>query len=298
MEKEFIPYLYSYGSVPEIVEAYAFSLLTDKDSRKRALAERLLEYRSTITDTNFLKDIRTWFDDLFELIDKNHPHLTYEMTGRRKSLISTLDKLEEIESTLPPGDYSNKNPFKRVRDFMAFRIILFDQEEPEKCVSQLYQIADEIIDYFTNLKRKIITHDELLGTRGFSAEKHPEIYVPKKSLIRSSHKRLLKDYVSNPKENGYQSLHIVLYDPFTQRYIEIQLRTLSMHVHAESGYASHSVYKVKKYAEQQLLDEPIDWEKVHINGFHYIPETGEIWDYAGVKRSVIVKQRQKTFPHE
>ncbi|WP_425362967.1 bifunctional (p)ppGpp synthetase/guanosine-3',5'-bis(diphosphate) 3'-pyrophosphohydrolase [Candidatus Tisiphia endosymbiont of Hybos culiciformis] len=59
-----------------------------------------------------------------------------------------------------------------------------------------------------------------------------------------------KDYIANPKDNGYRSLHLIVMADICDRNIEIQIRTRTMHDIAESGTANHEEYK--KTLEEKL----------------------------------------------
>lgn len=55
----------------------------------------------------------------------------------------------------------------------------------------------------------------------------------------------IKDYISLPKPNGYQSIHTTIFGP-QGRIMEVQIRTQKMHDEAEFGIASHWIYNENK----------------------------------------------------
>lgn len=69
------------------------------------------------------------------------------------------------------------------------------------------------------------------------------------------------DYISRPKQNGYQSLHTVVVAE-DGRALEVQIRTQDMHRFAEFGVAAHWRYKENGGSQQtsaQKYDEKIAW---------------------------------------
>lgn len=62
----------------------------------------------------------------------------------------------------------------------------------------------------------------------------------------------MKDWISIPKSNGYESLHITVLGP-QNKWVEVQIRTVRMDEIAERGLAAHWKYKGVK--EENGLDE-------------------------------------------
>ena len=67
----------------------------------------------------------------------------------------------------------------------------------------------------------------------------------------------IKDYIAQPKSNGYQSLHTTIFGPGKQLF-EIQIRTRDMHRTAEFGIAAHWLYKETAKTRDEL-DEKLGW---------------------------------------
>ena len=75
------------------------------------------------------------------------------------------------------------------------------------------------------------------------------------------------DYVANPKENGYQSLHTALIGP-DGKVLEVQIRTDEMHREAECGVCAHWQYKslvakdrsAKYERRMEWLRQILEWQ--------------------------------------
>ncbi len=70
-----------------------------------------------------------------------------------------------------------------------------------------------------------------------------DIYMPKPDRLR--------DWVSRPKANGYEALHLTVMGPHG-RWVEVQIRSKRMDEHAERGYAAHWKYKGDNSQESEL----------------------------------------------
>jgi GTP pyrophosphokinase len=110
-----------------------------------------------------------------------------------------------------------KKQFDEIYDLLAVRIIFETKDDlPEK--NQCWDIYSMITDS----------------------------YHPKPERIR--------DWVSIPKANGYEALHVTVMGPHG-RWIEVQIRTRRMHEIAEKGFAAHWKYKTDADNQDGELDK-------------------------------------------
>ena len=104
--------------------------------------------------------------------------------------------------------------FEEIYDLFAIRIILDSPIEQEK--SDCWKAYSIVTDF----------------------------YVPNPDRLR--------DWISTPKANGYESLHTTVMSS-SGKWVEVQIRTVRMNEIAEKGYAAH--WKYKESAQENALDE-------------------------------------------
>ncbi len=99
-----------------------------------------------------------------------------------------------------------KVPFEGVYDVFAIRFILDCEEDHKKEVDLCWKVFSYVTEeYESDVNR-------------------------------------LRDWLTNPKPNGYESLHITVKNSHGQ-FLEVQIRTKRMDVEAENGHAAHWAYK-------------------------------------------------------
>ena len=262
-------HIYKQHTVSEILESYIKELSSSTEIENVLHANKLKSYKNVINDKTYLKDMRSFFNRTFDLLSKNHPKLKFSIAGRKKSLVSTERKILqylELEKSLD-----------LIRDFFAFRIILFG-DNSLNLIEHCYKVIQEIIELgisngFTPCERL-----PLLGVNDITDHKN-------EYFSKFKYKRFIKDYICFPKDNGYQSLHLVLVDT-KGRYLEVQVRTIDMHATIQSGIANHEDYKKTKYN----LDFNLDREKIKLEGYRYQNE--QIVDFESVETPGTVFERQ------
>jgi GTP pyrophosphokinase len=115
---------------------------------------------------------------------------------------------------------------------------------------------------YQKMQSKSLAFSQVLDIYGFrvQVEDVPSCYLAL-GLLHGLYKPFpgkFKDYVAIPKANGYQSLHTTLFGPFGTP-IEVQIRTHEMNKLAESGVASHWLYKSSESQINELHQKTHQW---------------------------------------
>jgi len=111
---------------------------------------------------------------------------------------------------------------------------------------------------YLKMQRKGVSIDEVLDLYAIRVlVKEPLDCYNVLGIIHTNYKPLIarfKDYVSVPKENGYQTIHSTVFS--NSKIFEVQLRTFDMHNIAEFGVAAHWKYKS---GEGNSTAPSLDW---------------------------------------
>ena len=153
------------------------------------------------------KDIQEKLNFSREELNNIYEDFTSPITEKLDELGVKYNMFGRIKSPFSIWKKMNKNnlTFDEVYDILAVRIV-FDPSSPEKEQSECFDI------YLALTK------------------------------IYKSHPDRLRDWVTHPKANGYQALHVTLMSN-TGQWVEVQIRSRRMNDIAEQGIAAHWKYK-------------------------------------------------------
>ena len=259
---------------------------------------------------NFKKLLLTMSEDirviLIKICDRLHNMRTlesqpankqYKIAGETLYIYAPLANrlgLNKIKSELENLSFQYEHPEEyaaiksKLADTEASRHELFDEfivpiEVELQKMGLHYQIKERVktpYSIWNKMQNKHVTFDEvydILAVRIIFTPNNREeeinecfkIYVAI-SKIYKSHPDRLRDWLSHPKANGYQALHVTLMSQ-QGRWIEVQIRSDRMDEIAEQGFAAHWKYKdgvEEEYTEdetelnewlrtiKEILDDP------------------------------------------
>ena len=238
--------------------------------------------RASAQAENFKKLLLTMNDDirviLIKIADRLHnmrtlgsmlPNKQYKIAGETLYIYAPLANrlgLNKIKTELEDLSFKYEHPetYKEIQDklqatqaeresvFTEFTAPIRAQLDKMKIPYRILARVKSPYSIWNKMQTKHITFEEIydiLAVRIIFTPRNEEeelndcfdIYVAI-SKIYKPHPDRLRDWVSHPKANGYQALHVTLMSNKGQ-WIEVQIRSERMNDVAEQGFAAHWKYK-------------------------------------------------------
>ena len=238
--------------------------------------------RASAQAENFKKLLVTMNDDirviLIKIADRLHnmrtlgsmlPSKQYKIAGETLYIYAPLANrlgLNRIKTELEDLSFKYEHPetYKEIQDklqatqaeresvFTEFTAPIRAQLDKMKIPYRILARVKSPYSIWNKMQTKHITFEEIydiLAVRIIFTPRNEEeelndcfdIYVAI-SKIYKPHPDRLRDWVSHPKANGYQALHVTLMSNKGQ-WIEVQIRSERMNDVAEQGFAAHWKYK-------------------------------------------------------
>ncbi len=251
----------------------------------------VFDTNSSLQAENFRKMLLTLADDvrviLIKLADRLHNMRTMDFMPRQKQLkiasetiylyaplahrlglYAIKSELEDLSMKyLEPDTYKfiatqlNEKKAERNAFIKAFIEPINEILAEQGLVANVYGRPKSIHSIWNKMKKKSIPFEEVydLFAIRIILDSPPErekadcwkAYSIVTDLYRPNPDRL-RDWVSSPKGNGYESLHTTVMGPKGQ-WVEVQIRTQRMNEIAEKGFAAH--WKYKESSNDNGLDQ-------------------------------------------
>jgi GTP diphosphokinase / guanosine-3',5'-bis(diphosphate) 3'-diphosphatase len=182
----------------------------------------------------------------------------YAPLAHRMGLYNIKTELEDLSMKyLEPGAYKEiarklaETKRERSKYINEFIKPLYDKLEKGGFDFEIYGRPKSIHSIWNKMKKKGVTFDEVYDLFAIRVilnsppEREKEDCWKVYSMITDEYTpspERLRDWLSNPKSNGYEALHTTVMGPIG-KWVEIQIRTRRMNEIAEKGLAAHWKYK-------------------------------------------------------
>ncbi len=250
----------------------------------------VFDLTSSIQAENFKKLLLTLADDvrviLIKIADRLHNMRTMDSMPRKKQLKiasetlylyaplahrlgfyaikSELEdlgmKYQESEAYKDIARRLSETKRERTRYMNEFMRPLRERLEKDGFTFEMYGRPKSIYSIYNKIKNKGVTFDEVYDLFAIriilktpvDQEKSDcwRVYSMVTEFYHPNPDRL-RDWISTPKANGYESLHTTVMGP-KGKWVEVQIRTLRMDEIAEKGFAAH--WKYKEGSNDKALD--------------------------------------------
>jgi guanosine-3',5'-bis(diphosphate) 3'-pyrophosphohydrolase len=193
----------------------------------------------------------------------------YAPIANRLGLNNVYQELEDLSfKYLHPNRYSVLSKALKVargnrREVVSKILEAIRKRLEENCIkAEVRGREKHLYGIYLKMQSKSLAFAQVLDIYGFRVlvDDIPSCYLSL-GVLHSLYKPFpgrFKDYIAIPKANGYQSLHTALFGPFGTP-IEVQIRTHEMDKLAESGVASHWLYKSSEAEINDLHQKTHQW---------------------------------------
>jgi GTP pyrophosphokinase len=180
---------------------------------------------------------------------------------------------EEIASKLKHSEKKNLSLINK------FSMPIIEKLEESGILFDISGRPKSIFSIWNKMQAKNVPFEEIYDVLAIRIVFEPAVGIPEKtqcwniySIITDSYlpkPDRLRDWVSRPKPNGYEALHVTVMGPEGQ-WIEVQIRSKRMDEIAERGYAAHWKYKGDE-AQESELDKWIKKIRIMLENPHEDP---------------------------
>ncbi|TAF56663.1 MAG: bifunctional (p)ppGpp synthetase/guanosine-3',5'-bis(diphosphate) 3'-pyrophosphohydrolase [Sphingobacteriia bacterium] len=182
----------------------------------------------------------------------------YAPLAHRMGLYTVKTELEDLSMKyMEPDAYReiarklSETRRERTRYINEFIRPLKEKLQAQHFDFEIYGRPKSIHSIWNKIKKKQVSFDEVYDLFAIRvilnspAEKEKEDCWKVYSMVTDEYNpspERLRDWLSNPKSNGYEALHTTVMGP-QGRWVEVQIRTKRMNEIAEKGLAAHFKYK-------------------------------------------------------
>jgi GTP pyrophosphokinase len=182
----------------------------------------------------------------------------YAPLAHRVGLFNLKNELEDLSlKTIEPKTYKSiKNKFVKSQEnqekyIESFKKLIIENLDNKKIKYSIKSRNKSIFSINKKMQTKNISFNEVYDRFAiriiYTSSKEDEKFIAWKIYsIISDHfipnPARFKDWITYPKVNGYEALHLTVIGP-ENRWVEIQIRSERMDEIAEKGYAAHYNYK-------------------------------------------------------
>ncbi len=205
----------------------------------------------------------------------------YSIKGELEDLAMKYTETEKYKEIAKALESTKKERAKYINDFTKPL-----QEEMDKSglKANVFGRPKSISSIWNKMRKKEISFDDVYDKFAIrviidaAPEKEKEDCWRAFSIVTDKYSpqpNRLRDWISHPKGNGYESLHTTVMGPGGQ-WVEVQIRTQRMDEVAEKGLAAHYKYKENKFKASNSTEEVIETWLMQVREYLKNPDINPI----------------------